>query len=88
MGRDNITGHTRYVDQVVRKEAFMHANPSVEILSPRQLGGREWVATWDEERGSTTIHRFELRDVLDVLEERFGVPGEENSGKPGMVPSE
>jgi hypothetical protein len=77
MGRDRITGHTgKYVDQVLRKERFMRANPSVEIMSPRQLGGNEWVSTWDEERGSTTIHRFELREVLDVLEERFGIPGD------------
>jgi hypothetical protein len=76
MGHDRITGHTGYVDQVLRRERFQRANPTVQILSPRQLGGRDWVATWDEEQGSTTVHRFELRDVLDVLEERFGVPGD------------
>jgi hypothetical protein len=78
MGPHGITGvDGKYVDQVLRKERFMRANPSVAILSPRQLGGREWVATWDEENGSNTVTRFELRDVLDILEERFGVPGAE-----------
>lgn len=76
MARDRLTGHTgAYVDQVLRREMFQKAHPSVEIHSPRQMGGREWVATWDEENGSTTITRFELRDILDVLEDRFGVPG-------------
>lgn len=75
MGQDNITGHTgRYVDQVLRKERSMRANPSVEIHSPRQLGSSEWLATWDEEDGSVTVTKFELRLILDVLEERFGVP--------------
>lgn len=84
MGRDRITGHTgHYVDQVLRKERFLRAHPSVGISSPRQLGGSEWVATWDEENGSTTIHRFELRDVLDVLEDRFGVPDGSESESPG-----
>jgi hypothetical protein len=74
MGPHSITDDGGYVDQVKRRERFQRHNPSVTILSPRQLGGRKWVASWDEETGSTTITRFELRDVLDVLEDRFGVP--------------
>ena len=57
----------------------MRANPSVAIHSPRQTGKIEWLATWDEENGSRTITRRELRSILDVLEERFGVPGEGGS---------
>lgn len=57
----------------------MRANPSVEIYSPRQTGKNDWLATWDEENGSTTVTRYELRNVLDVLEERFGVPNDEDS---------
>lgn len=76
MGPHNATGHEPpYVDQVIRKERFLHAYPSVEIHSPRKMGGNEWVATWDEENGSNTITRFELRDILDILEDRFGMPG-------------
>jgi hypothetical protein len=65
----------RWVDQVVRLEAFRRRNPGVMIQSPRQAGGRDWIASWDEEEGSMTITRPELRDVLDIVEERFGVPG-------------
>lgn len=75
MGRDRLTGYTgTYVDQVLRKERFMRANPSVEIHSPRQIGGNQWLATWDEADGSVTVTKPELRAILDVLEERFGVP--------------
>lgn len=80
MGQGSITGESgKYVDQVLRKERFMRANPSVAIHSPRQTGKIEWLATWDEENGSATITRHELRSILDVLEERFGVPGEDAS---------
>jgi hypothetical protein len=75
MGPHSITDDSgKYVDQVLRKERFLRQHPSVTILSPRQLGSNEWLATWDEENGSTTITRVELRYILDVLEERFGVP--------------
>jgi hypothetical protein len=60
------------VDQVPRLEAFRRDHPGVSILSPRQLGGRDWLATWDEEAGSTTITRWELRSLLDALDKRFG----------------
>lgn len=59
------------VDQVVRLEAFRRRCPGVVILSPRQTGGREWLATWDEENGSTTITRSFLKALLDRLEDRF-----------------
>jgi hypothetical protein len=64
---------------VKRQKRFLRANPSVAIHSPRQTGKIEWLATWDQENGSTTITRYELRSILDVLEERFGVPGKDGS---------
>lgn len=59
------------VDQTIRRELFQVKFPQVKILSPRQLRGREWLATWEEESGSETLTRFELRDLLDILELRF-----------------
>jgi hypothetical protein len=61
-------------DQVVRLEQFRRRCPGVTILSPRQTGTRDWFAEWDEQNGSTTVTRPELRQVLDILEERFGGP--------------
>ncbi len=76
MARDRLTGHTgTYVDQVLRREAFQKAHPSVEIHSPD--GGRERVATWDEENASSSTddHAVRTARATDVLEDRFGVPG-------------
>lgn len=60
-----------HVDHVIRREHFQERHPEVTILSPRQVGGSQWLATWDEANGSTTITRRELRDLLDALELRF-----------------
>lgn len=61
----------QWTDQVIRKRRFVQANPDVEIVSPRTMGGNEWVASWPEENGSTTIHRSDLTFLLDALEQRF-----------------
>lgn len=84
MGPDNgwisgTSGHPSALgalgtDQVMRKRRFIQANPDVEIVSPKALGGNDWLAHWTEENGSTTIHRSDLRFLLDELESRFGVP--------------
>lgn len=66
-----ISGTAGVVDQVLRREAFHKDYPSVTILSPRALGGSEWLASWEEENGSMTITRSELRDILDILDQRF-----------------
>lgn len=76
MGLNRLTVNSGgYFDQVRRKERFLRHNPSVMLLSPRVTGLTEWTASWDEENGSSVITRLELRDILDVLEDRFGVPG-------------
>lgn len=62
------------VDQVVRLEAFRKRHPSVEITPPRANGSRAWKAVIDTETGYDELNRFELRELLDILEARFDVP--------------
>jgi hypothetical protein len=70
-----IKGTFGLVDQVLRLEQFRHDYPGVMVMSPIAAGGREWVASWDEENGSTTVTRMELREVLDILDKRFPPKG-------------
>lgn len=74
-------GRDRSVDQIVRLEDFRKRHPGVEITSPRQNGATAWKAIVDTETGYDEINRFELRDVLDILEARFGTPGTEGTQK-------
>jgi hypothetical protein len=65
----------RSVDQVKRKEEFVQRHPRVTITSPRENGGREFVASWgadeDFEAVGEKAHHSELRALLDYLEARF-----------------
>lgn len=65
------------VDQVLRLEEFRRRHPSVEIASPRQNETPAWSAIWDTERGYDQISRYELRTLLDNLEDTFDVEGPE-----------
>jgi hypothetical protein len=61
MGR----GEPEYVDQVPRRAAYEAAHPNVEIV----YLGPYWQAIIREEGGQTIITRYELKQLLDKLEE-------------------
>jgi hypothetical protein len=57
-------------DQVPRREEFQHRHPEVTITPPGRATGVLWRARI---RGSDDmIAKFELRDLLDALEELLG----------------
>lgn len=64
-----VTGGS--VDQVIRLKAFQQRHPEIEITSPRKNGSRAWKAVWDTEHGYDEINRFDLRTLLDNLEDKF-----------------
>ena len=59
-------------DQVPRQQAFTDAHPEVTITSGG--AGSWWQAAVPDGDAMEYLTRFELCDLLDVLEERFGVP--------------
>lgn len=56
-------------DQVPRKLAFKKAHPEVYI---GLVASGTWQARIPEETGETIYTRWELKDLLDKLEEVFG----------------
>jgi hypothetical protein len=58
-------GEPEFVDQVPRRQAYEDAHPEVEIA----YHGPYWKASVTEETGQTTVTRYELKDLLDKLEE-------------------
>lgn len=66
-------GADRAVDQVVRWNEFEKQHPGVKIRPPQELGGRNWVLTWEQDGKPVTVSRWELRDILDEAEKRFPV---------------
>lgn len=62
-----------WADQVLRLNEFKKRWPVVTICPPASYNGR-WVAEWPEENGSSTVTRYELGELLDVLQERFEPP--------------
>lgn len=74
----------KWVDQVARAEAFKQRHPHVNILTPREAGGREFIASWINasadatEDGTSEKHGHpELKALLDYLEARFDRTGKE-----------
>ena len=53
-----------YADQVPRRQAYEAAHPNVEIT----YMGPYWRAVVREDNGETTVLRYELRALLDMLE--------------------
>jgi hypothetical protein len=58
-------GGPEFVDQVPRRQAYEDAHPEVEIT----YHGPYWKAVITEEAGQTTVTRYELKDLLDKLED-------------------
>ncbi|HEX6527656.1 MAG TPA: hypothetical protein VF070_47715 [Streptosporangiaceae bacterium] len=56
-----------FPDQVSRRERFKAAHPQVRIT----FVGPAWQAVIPLPDGEDVITRYELRDLLDVLEERL-----------------
>lgn len=63
-----VSGTRDDYDQVPRKQAFQAEHPEV-LIGPVASG--TWQAVIPEEAGETVITRYELRDLLDALEEKF-----------------
>jgi hypothetical protein len=68
----------RHPDQVPRLDAFKQAHPEVTVTPPPEplrLGPRgRWTAAIPDADAVEHVTRWELADLLDVLEERFPVP--------------
>ena len=60
-----VRGEPEYVDQVPRRQAYEAVHPNVEII----YLGRFWQAIIREDKGETIITRYELKQLLDKLEE-------------------
>ena len=61
------------VAALMRRERFEHIHPHVRIAP----GGWHayWQAIFAEDGGESVVTRFELGDLLDVLEDRLDHPG-------------
>ncbi len=58
-------GEPEYADQVPRRMAYEKAHPETEII----YLGPCWQAVITEDAGQTVITRYELKALLDKLEE-------------------
>lgn len=74
-------------DQIVRLNEFKRRWPIVTVTPPDDTYGYvgRWIATWPEEKGSSTVTRYELFDLLDELERR-GFPVNDRRGGSGERP--
>lgn len=59
-------------DQVPRRQAFQEAHPEVTIMSGGS--GAWWQAVIPRRDGEYVTTRYELADLLDVLEALLGPP--------------
>ena len=66
--------HLPWVDQVPRWDAFKAAHPEVVITPPGKTAGALWRAVIPLPDGEDIVTRYELGDLLDVLEEHFPPP--------------
>ena len=60
-----VRGEPEYVDQVPRREAFQVAHPEVEII----YHGPHWEAVIPSPDGQTVVTRYQLKQLLDRLEQ-------------------
>lgn len=67
----SVDGMPDQPDQVPRLLRFRAAHPHIRI----ELEGM-WRAIIPAENGETIVCRYELRDVLDKLDELFGAEGD------------
>lgn len=69
-GKDQhaVPGVDHAVDQVIRRQKFEAANPQWRIVHDPDY--RVWRAWRLIDGGEDNLTRFELRDLLDALEER------------------
>jgi len=63
------------VDQVKRLQAYRATHPKVSVLSPREAGCNEWVATWTaaaadpaEDGTVQRVTHWDLKPLLNYLE--------------------
>ena len=75
----HVRGEPDFVDQVPRREAFERAYPEVEIT----YHGPYWRAIVPDQAGETVVNRYELRALLDKLEELTADDGKPGSEGPG-----
>jgi len=65
VNRMMVRGEPDYADQVPRRAAYEAAHPDVEI----SYHGTHWRAIVREQGGGTVIVRYDLKDLLDKLDE-------------------